>query len=295
MSELVGAEAWAVGAETEELVDMNDTGSEEYPSGSENGEEHYKPSRKPRWREKLPRPATLRPGQMYFSSHFHVKLTISQQKRLGASNSGTRNKCRKSRPLVIVEVSGERALAMFSTTRGGETWRGVTEDIARSFLPISPTRSEFERPVVNLADDERHVFVGSSLFFLETQNKISSKHLSDYIGSLTEEGLATLKAEHRRWVDGRGVVPSVSHWKEEGDEEEDKDGDGDEDEVAEVEGEEGAAGCYKNADGEGWTTVPPRKRPQSVRGRGWRDNRNKGNCHESLSCGYLIGGKRAQI
>ncbi|PWW75761.1 hypothetical protein C7212DRAFT_345253 [Tuber magnatum] len=100
MSEL----AIAVGAEVEELVDMADTSSEGSLSGNEYGEEYPKAPSKPRSKERIPPPVPPCPGQLFFSSRVHVVLSRSQQERLGAINVGTRNKCRKSRPWVIVEI-----------------------------------------------------------------------------------------------------------------------------------------------------------------------------------------------
>jgi hypothetical protein len=73
---------------------------------------------------------------------------------------------------------------------------GVKEEWSASFLPIEPTQSEFGRPVIQLADDARGVFTGSSLLFLEIEKQATLQSLGDYIGSLTPEGLEELN-KHR--------------------------------------------------------------------------------------------------
>jgi len=113
MSYLAGVDGMTDRAELEELVDMEDTGSEESLSGNEDSEGHTKPPSKQKQKERILPLVPLCEGQIYFSTRFHVKLKRSQQERLGAHSVGTRNKCRKSRPWVIVKVLGhDHALAM---------------------------------------------------------------------------------------------------------------------------------------------------------------------------------------
>jgi len=113
MSKQTGVEGITDRAEFGELVDMEDTGSEESLSGNEDSEGYTKPPSKPGHKERILPPVPLREGQIYFSTRFHVRLRNSQQERLGAHSVGTKNKCRKSRPWVIVKVLGhDHALAM---------------------------------------------------------------------------------------------------------------------------------------------------------------------------------------
>ncbi|KAG0130703.1 hypothetical protein HOY82DRAFT_670418 [Tuber indicum] len=250
MPKLASVNRMAPGAEVEgsvdmeEMVDMEDTGSEGSLSGDEGGEGYIKPPPKPEPKQKILPPVPLCPGQIYFSSRFHVKLKKSQQERLGANSVGTKNKCRKSRPWVIVEVlDRSRAMAMEK-----KTWSGVTKETAGSFLPISPTRSRFKRPVVHLAEDVRQIFTGRSLFFLEIQQEIKIEFLGDYIGSLTDEGLETLRDQRRRWVNNEKLYPPECHGKEEDDDDEyGEDDDGEEDEY---EDEDEVEGDCREVDGE---------------------------------------------
>jgi hypothetical protein len=55
-------------------------------------------------RKVVPPPCPVSPGQVFFSSKIHVLLSKGQQKKLGALHVGTKNKCRKSRPWVVLNV-----------------------------------------------------------------------------------------------------------------------------------------------------------------------------------------------
>ncbi|RPA95968.1 hypothetical protein L873DRAFT_1791891 [Choiromyces venosus 120613-1] len=253
MKEVLSGVGVGESVDQEEMVDRDDTGSEESISENEGDGRHPNPTAMRRLKGRILPPVPLCPGQIYFSSRFHVKLKMSQQERLGAHHVGTKNKCRKSRPWVIIKVFGDgRALAMCSTTREKKTWIGVTKETAQSFVPVSPTESMFGRPVVHLADDERQVFTGFSLFFLEIQQKVKVEFLGDYIGSLTEEGLRTLRDQRKRWERNDVAYLSGCHEKDENYQDYDEGGE------EEME-EEGVENESENV-AEGWTFVSRRKR-----------------------------------
>jgi len=86
--------------------------------------------------------------------------------------------------------------------------------------------------------------------------------LGDYIGSLTEEGLATLRDQRKRWEKN-----------EKGEEDYDED----------------------DEDDDGWTLVSRRKEPQCTRGRGGRGNRGRGNYRGFPGCRHSNGGRRDHI
>ena len=125
---------------------------------------------------------------------------------------------------------------------------------------------------------------------MEIQQDIKVELLGDYIGSLTEEGLATLRDQRKKWERGGKVAQSEHYEKGEDDDEDDED-----DDSREEEGEDGAEddNC-RDVDG-GWTLVARQKRPHCARGRGGRGNRSRGNCRGPPSYGHLNGGRRAHI
>lgn len=115
--------------------------------------------------------------------------------------------------------------------------------------------------------------------------------LGDYIGSLTEEGLATLRDQRKKWEKGGKVAPSEHSGKgEENDDEDDED-----DDSGEEEGGEGTEDDDCRDVDDGWTLVTHQKRPHCTRGRGGRGNRGRGNCRRPPSYGHLNGGRRAHI
>jgi len=126
---------------------------------------------------------------------------------------------------------------------------------------------------------------------LEIQQVIKVELLNDYIGSLTEDGLATLRDQRRRWEDSEGVAPFEQYGRGGGDcDEDDEDDDG----AGEEGGDDGDGdGC--GGVGEGWTLVSPKKRPQCTRGRGRRGIKGKGDHRGVLGYGHSNGGRRAHI
>ena len=97
---------------SEDMTDTSELQAGDVKSGLQGGYERGEPNKSsfglssgPQPRRKfIPPPGPLSPGQIFFSSKIHVLLTKLQQKKLGAAHVGTKNKCRKSRPWVVLNV-----------------------------------------------------------------------------------------------------------------------------------------------------------------------------------------------
>ena len=84
------------------------------------------------------------------------------------------------------------------TTRNRHGWEGVSFRDSKSFIPMAPTPSRFGRPVLPLVADEREVFLGGSLLFLEVFKEIKPTLLGDYIGHISDESVSIVHKEQSR-------------------------------------------------------------------------------------------------
>jgi len=89
------------------------------------------------------------------------------------------------------------------TTRNRHGWDGVSHRDSRSFIPMAPTPSRFGRPVLPLVADEREVFLGGSLLFLEVFKEIKPTLLGDYIGHISDESVSIVNQEQSRIAEER--------------------------------------------------------------------------------------------
>ncbi|PUU74841.1 hypothetical protein B9Z19DRAFT_1067901 [Tuber borchii] len=162
-----------------------------------------------------PPPPPFHPGQWWFSNKIHTRLTPLQHSLLSTRPSPIPpsphpNKCRKLRPWLILSLlPNNKALVICSTTRENRGSTGLTSAQARSFLPIAPTPEFCGREQVRVVLDERRVFVGRSLVFLEVVKVVCVGVLGEFIGWVGiegeegREGLERVLEGRREW--GLGV------------------------------------------------------------------------------------------
>lgn len=68
---------------------------------------------------------------------------------------------------------------------------------------MAPTPSRFGRPVLPLVADDREVFLGGSLLFLEVFKEIKPSLLGDYIGHISDESVSIVNREQSRIAEER--------------------------------------------------------------------------------------------
>ncbi|RPA94631.1 hypothetical protein L873DRAFT_1792877 [Choiromyces venosus 120613-1] len=158
----------------------------------------------------IPPPVPVKPGQLFFSNQIWTRLNVEQQTKLGALKVGSKNKSFKTRPWLVVQTSsrvdadGQQMLwVMCCTTRNRSGWEGVTYRDSKSFIPMAPTPSRFGRPVLPLVSDERDVFLGGSLLFLEVFKEVKVSLLGDYIGYISDESVKIVNFEQARIAEER--------------------------------------------------------------------------------------------
>ncbi|KAG0129534.1 hypothetical protein HOY82DRAFT_652018 [Tuber indicum] len=165
-------------------------------------------------RQPVPPPPPFHPGQWWFSNKIHTRLTPLQHSLLSTRPSPIPpptqpNKCRKLRPWLILSLlPNNKALVICSTTRENRGPAGLTPAQAHSFLPIAPTPEFCGRAPVRVVLDERGVFVGRSLVFLEVVRAVCLGVLGEFIGGVgiegeeAREGLQRVWEGRREWVEG---------------------------------------------------------------------------------------------
>ncbi|KAG0633749.1 hypothetical protein HOY80DRAFT_1103156, partial [Tuber brumale] len=186
-------------------------GSDEAPEYPVPGDELSQPMRaRNRSGPPIPPPVPVRPGQLFFSNQIWTRLNVEQQLKLGALKVGSKNKSFKTRPWLVVQRSnrvdadGQQMLwVMCCTTRNRHGWEGVSYRDSKSFIPMAPTPSRFGRPVLPLVTDERDVFLGGSLLFLEVFKEIKPNLLGDYIGYISDESVSIVNREQMRIAEER--------------------------------------------------------------------------------------------
>ncbi|RPA93711.1 hypothetical protein L873DRAFT_1505398 [Choiromyces venosus 120613-1] len=168
-------------------------------------------------------PPPFHQGQWWFSNKIHTRLTPSQHALLSTRPSPTAshssstsspqpNKCRKLRPWLILSLlPNNKALVICSTTRENRGAAGLSPAQARSFLPIAPTPEFLGRAQVRVVLDERGVFVGRSLVFLEVVRVVCLGVFGGFIGAVgvlggveAMEGLERVWKGRREWVEENG-------------------------------------------------------------------------------------------
>ncbi|CUS11277.1 unnamed protein product [Tuber aestivum] len=185
--------------------------SDEVPEYSASNEGLSEPMRaRNRSGPPIPPPVPVRPGQLFFSNQIWTRLNVEQQLKLGALKVGSKNKSFKTRPWLVVERSnrvdsdGQQMLwVMCCTTRNRNGWEGVSYRDSKSFIPMAPTPSRFGRPVLPLVTDDRDVFLGGSLLFLEVFKEIKASLLGDYIGHISDASVSIVNREQLRIAEER--------------------------------------------------------------------------------------------
>ncbi|KAG0137692.1 hypothetical protein HOY82DRAFT_666901 [Tuber indicum] len=196
--------------ESDTMGEPNDR-SDEAPEYLVPGEDLSQPMRaRNRSGPPIPPPVPVRPGQLFFSNQIWTRLNVEQQLKLGALKVGSKNKSFKTRPWLVVQRSnrvdadGQQMLwVMCCTTRNRHGWEGVSYRDSKSFIPMAPTPSRFGRPVLPLVTDERDVFLGGSLLFLEVFKEIKPGLLGDYIGYISDESVSIVNREQMRIAEER--------------------------------------------------------------------------------------------